>query len=93
MGPGRDDGATPERAPHGLGPQDRQRGSLPEVLSSLMVYSGAVVSLRVDEVRAATGSVTREVVEHAGAVVMVAPTTRSGGVGAAVPSRREHGSA
>lgn len=44
----------------------------PLVLSSRVVYSGAVVSLRVDEVRAAKGTVTREVVEHAGAVVMVA---------------------
>lgn len=44
----------------------------PIVLSSRMVYSGSVVSLRVDEVRAAKGTVTREVVEHAGAVVMVA---------------------
>lgn len=44
----------------------------PLVLSSRMVYSGAVVSLRVDEVQTAKGTVTREVVEHAGAVVMVA---------------------
>ena len=70
MGPGRDGGAAPGRAPHSAAPQGRS--PLPEVLSSRMVYSGAVVSLRVDEVRAGTGSVTREVVEHSGAVVMVA---------------------
>jgi len=46
--------------------------TLPEVVSSRTVYSGAVVSLRVDEVSTATGSVAREVVQHPGAVVMVA---------------------
>jgi ADP-ribose pyrophosphatase len=36
------------------------------------VYSGAVVNLRVDDVRTASGTVTREVVEHPGAVVIAA---------------------
>lgn len=43
-----------------------------EVLSTRKVYSGAVIDLRVDEIRAATGTVRREVVEHPGAVVIAA---------------------
>jgi hypothetical protein len=46
---------------------------LPEVLGSRTVYEGRVVSLRVDEIALAHGrKVTREVVEHPGAVVIVA---------------------
>ena len=47
--------------------------TVPEVLSSRVVYEGKIVSLRVDEIALAPGrSVTREVVEHPGAVVIVA---------------------
>jgi ADP-ribose pyrophosphatase len=49
-------------------------GGAPEVvLSSDVVYSGRVVKLRVDEVRLSNGRVARrEVVEHRGAVALVA---------------------
>jgi ADP-ribose pyrophosphatase len=46
---------------------------LPEVVGSRMVYEGRVVSLRVDEIGLAGGrKATREVVEHPGAVVIIA---------------------
>jgi ADP-ribose pyrophosphatase len=48
-------------------------GRLPEVLSSRVVFEGKVVSLRVDEIALpGGGNVTREVVEHPGAVVVIA---------------------
>jgi ADP-ribose diphosphatase len=47
--------------------------AFPELLSSRTVYEGKVVSLRVDEILLSDGrAVTREVVEHPGAVVVVA---------------------
>jgi ADP-ribose pyrophosphatase len=47
--------------------------SLPDVLSSREVYQGKIVSLRVDEIALSEGrSATREVVEHPGAVVIIA---------------------
>lgn len=46
---------------------------VPAVLSSNMVYTGRVVSLRVDEIALPWGgTAVREVVEHPGAVVVVA---------------------
>lgn len=46
---------------------------MPEVLSSRDVYEGKVVTLRVDEIALPQGrKATREVVEHPGAVVIVA---------------------
>jgi 8-oxo-dGTP pyrophosphatase MutT (NUDIX family) len=48
----------------------------PEVLSTRRVYSGAVVNLRVDEIRSRSGTVKREVVEHPGAVVIAAVDER-----------------
>ena len=46
---------------------------VPEVLSSREVYRGKIVSLRVDEIALSEGrSTTREVVEHPGAVVIIA---------------------
>jgi len=48
-------------------------GSGYDVTQSRTVYSGRVISLRVDEVRMSDGSVaTRDVVEHPGAVAVVA---------------------
>lgn len=48
-------------------------GSLPQVLSSTPVYQGRVVSLKVDEISLSHGrKTTREVVDHPGAVVIVA---------------------
>jgi ADP-ribose pyrophosphatase len=45
----------------------------PEVVGSRMVHQGSVVTLRVDEITTAGGQVvTREVVEHPGAVVVIA---------------------
>lgn len=45
----------------------------PKILSSKMVYEGRVVSMRVDEVVLPSGIVTtREVVDHPGAVVILA---------------------
>jgi len=73
LGEGRPDGVTAAGWVDSSGMQDQgQAEAPPEILSSRTVYSGAVVSLRVDEVRVATGTVTREVVEHPGAVVMAA---------------------
>ena len=47
--------------------------AVPKVVSSRPVYSGKVISMRVDEiVLPQGGTATREVVEHAGAVVVAA---------------------
>jgi ADP-ribose pyrophosphatase len=47
--------------------------SVPSVLSSREVYEGKIVSLRVDEIALSGGRrATREVVEHPGAVVIIA---------------------
>jgi ADP-ribose pyrophosphatase len=47
--------------------------SLPSVLSSREVYQGKIVSLRVDEIALSGGRhATREVVDHPGAVVVIA---------------------
>jgi ADP-ribose pyrophosphatase len=46
---------------------------LPQILSSRAVYSGRVVSMRVDEIAGPYGGVVRrEVIEHPGAVVVIA---------------------
>jgi ADP-ribose pyrophosphatase len=45
---------------------------LPELLQSRRVYEGRVVNLRVDTVATATGVHEWEVVEHSGAVVVIA---------------------
>jgi 8-oxo-dGTP pyrophosphatase MutT (NUDIX family) len=46
---------------------------LPEVLSSRLIYEGRVVKLRVDEIALPSGGTAiREVVQHPGAVVVVA---------------------
>jgi ADP-ribose pyrophosphatase len=45
----------------------------PEIISSRLVHRGKVVNLRVDEIMLPNGQTTsREVVEHAGAVVVIA---------------------
>jgi ADP-ribose pyrophosphatase len=50
-------------------------GQLPQVVDSRVVFDGGVVSLRVDEISLPGGrTVTREVVEHPGAVVVIAVT-------------------
>jgi ADP-ribose pyrophosphatase len=50
--------------------------ALPDVLSSREVYQGKIVSLRVDEIALTEGrTATREVVEHPGAVVIIALDT------------------
>ncbi len=55
------------------GAQGEAADYLPSVVDSRMVYSGKVVSLRVDEVTLpGGGTAIREVVEHPGAVVVVA---------------------
>jgi ADP-ribose pyrophosphatase len=49
------------------------RDSVPKVVSSRLVYAGRVVSMRVDEISLSDGgTATREVVEHPGAVVIIA---------------------
>jgi len=49
---------------------------LPEVVDSRLVYEGRVVSLRVDEIALPHGrKATREVVDHPGAVVVIALDT------------------
>lgn len=59
-------------------PPDRIEGATaagggPEVVASRIVYRGRVITVRVDDVRLADGqSVTREVVDHPGAVVIAA---------------------
>ncbi len=46
---------------------------LPRVVSSRLVYSGKIISLRVDEIALPKGgTATREVVQHRGAVVVIA---------------------
>jgi len=46
---------------------------MPHVVSSRLVYEGRVISMRVDEIALPQGGVTtREVVEHPGAVVIIA---------------------
>jgi len=48
-------------------------GGGPEVVASRIVYKGRVITVRVDDVRLPDGqSVTREVVDHPGAVVIAA---------------------
>jgi ADP-ribose pyrophosphatase len=48
-------------------------GQHPEVLESRVVYQGKIVSLRVDRIALSDGrTATREVVEHPGAVVVIA---------------------
>ena len=47
-------------------------GPKPEVVSSRRIYTGAVVNLRVDDIRTPSGTARREVVEHPGAVVIIA---------------------
>lgn len=60
----------PNVAPHG-GSESGPGGE--EALSTRRLYDGAVVKLRADRVRMANGhEVTREVVEHSGAVTIVA---------------------
>ncbi len=50
-----------------------QGGESPEVVASRIVHRGRILTLRIDEVRLPEGDVvTREVVEHPGAVVIVA---------------------
>lgn len=57
----------------GMGAGGGPSADLPEVISSRLVYQGKVVSLRVDEIGLLQGGVAvREVVEHPGAVVIVA---------------------
>lgn len=47
--------------------------ALPRVVSSRLVYSGKIISMRVDEIELPQGgTATREVVAHAGAVVVAA---------------------
>lgn len=59
---------TPEpRAPIHAGPTHGVK-----VVSSRRAFAGHVVSVRVDEIATETGTVTREVVEHSGAVVVAA---------------------
>jgi ADP-ribose pyrophosphatase len=54
-------------------PSDAAPEALPEVLASRLIYAGKVVSLRVDEIALREGRrATREVVEHPGAVVIIA---------------------
>lgn len=53
--------------------EKRQTLHLPEVVRSRPVYDGQVVNLRVDEIMLASGATAnREVVEHAGAVAVIA---------------------
>jgi ADP-ribose pyrophosphatase len=53
--------------------QNEEEWPPPQVLSTLLVYQGKVISLRVDEISLPKGrTATREVVEHAGAVVVIA---------------------
>ena len=61
--------------PRPFGGLDEPEGAdfYPEVLTSRVVYKGKVVTLRVDEITTSRGQVaTREVVEHPGAVVVIA---------------------
>jgi 8-oxo-dGTP pyrophosphatase MutT (NUDIX family) len=60
-----------ETGPRAQPGSHRSSGS-PQVVSSERLYSGAVIDLRVDEIRTPSGIVRREVVEHPGAVVIAA---------------------
>jgi ADP-ribose diphosphatase len=61
-------------------PEHKEPDPLPVVLSSETIYRGRVVSMRVDRIALPGGSVAvREVVEHPGAVVVVA-LDKDGGV-------------
>jgi nudix-type nucleoside diphosphatase (YffH/AdpP family) len=61
---------SPEQPPFAAGDSDLGRE---EAVSSRRLYEGAVVRLRVDRVRMASGrEAVREVVEHSGAVAIVA---------------------
>ncbi len=59
---------------HGTDPDSAgNSGTLPEVLSSRQVYEGRIISLRVDEIVLSDGTkAVREVVDHPGAVVIIA---------------------
>jgi ADP-ribose pyrophosphatase len=62
-----DPSSRPAASPEGFKPP------VPAVLSSRAIYEGKIVSLRVDEIALEGGTTaTREVVEHPGAVVIVA---------------------
>jgi ADP-ribose pyrophosphatase len=59
--------------PRTLLPGQKDPGDVPTVISSQVVYEGKIISLRVDEVMLAkVGVVTRDIVDHPGAVVIVA---------------------
>lgn len=59
-------------------PRSRISGELPQVVDSRPVYAGKVVSLRVDEITLpGGGTALREVVDHPGAVVVVAVDAES----------------
>lgn len=61
------------RSPKNGDPGGAPSDALPRVVSSRLVYEGKVVSLRVDEITLPWGSLAvREVVDHPGAVVIVA---------------------
>ncbi len=53
-------------------PAERYGSSTAQVVSSRRAFEGKVISVRVDEIAAESGTVTREVVEHGGAVVVAA---------------------
>jgi len=66
-------GGPVERGASGGAPPDASAEPFPEVLGSRVVYEGRVVSLRVDEIALPHGRrATREVVEHPGAIVVIA---------------------
>jgi ADP-ribose pyrophosphatase len=59
--------------PHEPKAVDRKRAEYPQVVSSRPVYEGKIITMRVDEISLPQGGfATREVVEHPGAVVIVA---------------------
>jgi ADP-ribose pyrophosphatase len=52
---------------------DRKRTAYPQLVSSRLVYEGKIITMRVDEISLPQGGfATREVVEHPGAVVIIA---------------------
>ncbi len=54
-------------------PDGEEQGQLPKVVGSRPIYRGRVVTMRVDEIMLSRGRKTsREVVDHPGAVVIVA---------------------
>ena len=61
---------VPVGAPVSIGSSNAEE--LPRVVSSRHVFSGRVVSLRVDEIDTGDGVYSREVIEHPGAVVVAA---------------------